>query len=322
MNQPKTVDAAYRVSVVIPTTLRPELTRAVQSVLAQSVGIEHLEILIVVDAPTSADELNVLKNELGLSQSDSVVATGGGRGGGAARRIGTERSTGDWIAYLDDDDEWHPDKLASQLAVAADFHETTDNYIISSKVAQRSSDSSGSIVVPFEIIRPGQKVAEYLFHKRRPSVQRASLYTSTFLAPYSLARAISWRTDLRRHQDWDWIMRAEKHGAQVIQLDEPLVTIWTGTNGSISASADWESSLRWATDTSTTWPDNVLPDFLAAQTLRYAFHARSMRGITRTVLAIAKTKQFPSLSCVLIAAGGLVDRRLLEVLLLRGTKRK
>lgn len=314
--------ASTKVSVVIPTTLRPELGRAVQSVLIQSVGRRHVEVVVVVDAPAEPQELRVLRTELGLYETDIVVATGGGRGGGAARRLGTELATGDWTAYLDDDDEWHSNKLADQLAVAGSFGASADKIILSCRVWQKTPESAESTIVPLTTIRSGQQVAEYLFHRRRPSIQRASLYTSTFLAPSTLARAVSWRSDLRRHQDWDWIMRAENLGATVVQLDEPLVTIWTGTNGSISASSDWESSLSWATDLRLDWPEGALADFLTAQTLRYALHARSPQGVRKTILAIAKTRQLPSFSCLVIAAGGLVNRQVLEKLLLGSSQRQ
>ena len=58
-------------------------------------------------------------------EMDVTVLDGGGRGPAHARNIGTAAATGDYIAYLDDDDAWSPRKLHDQMRVArnadADF---------------------------------------------------------------------------------------------------------------------------------------------------------------------------------------------------------
>lgn len=305
------------VSVVIPTTLRPELARAVKSVLSQSLGRDRIEVIIAVDAQVTSSDLVNCKDDLGLIETDQVVSTGGGCGGGAARRLGTQLASGDWIAYLDDDDEWLSDKLEHQVNAAIALGENARNCIISTRVRQRTVEGSTSIVVPKIALAPGQKVEEYLFRKRLPSIGRATIYTSTLLTSSDLARRVQWRTDLRRHQDWDWILRVTDTGAPIVQLKEPLVTIWTGSSGSISASSDWESSLKWALEIGAGWSPKVLSDFLAAQTLRYAMQARSAAGFRKTIAAIANTRYIPSFSCILIGFGGLVNRKALEALLVR-----
>ena len=100
-----------RVSVIIPTYQRAaELERAVRSVLAQSHPVH--EVLVCDDGSTdgSAERIAALADE-------RVRWITGPRAGRPAipRNRGIQQATGDWVAFLDDDDSWLPNKLALQL---------------------------------------------------------------------------------------------------------------------------------------------------------------------------------------------------------------
>jgi glycosyltransferase involved in cell wall biosynthesis len=101
------------VSVVIPTHNRAELVlRAVRSVLAQTRPAEQV---IVVDDGSTDDTGPLVRTQFGsvdyLAQEN--------RGVSAARNRGIEVATGEWIALLDSDDEWLPEKLERQMACLA-----------------------------------------------------------------------------------------------------------------------------------------------------------------------------------------------------------
>src|SRR3954451_8490265 len=102
------------VSVVIPTTKRPHLViRAVRSVLSQT--ITDLELIVAIDGPnpeTGAVLAAIADPRVRIVQHQT------GAGAGAARNLGARHATGKWIGFLDDDDEWLPRKLESQLALA------------------------------------------------------------------------------------------------------------------------------------------------------------------------------------------------------------
>lgn len=106
---------AVTVSVVIPTwNSRATLRIAVQSALAQT--IPPLEILVCDDGSTDGSE------EVVRAFGDPRVRwIPGSRGGRPAipRNRGIEVSRGFWIAFLDHDDEWVPEKLEKQLSLAA-----------------------------------------------------------------------------------------------------------------------------------------------------------------------------------------------------------
>src|SRR5260370_12535343 len=101
------------VSTVIPTRGRPELLlRAVRSVLAQT--LREIEAVIVIDGDDPATEraLEELVREDGRVR---VIALATSVGGSDARNRGVDAASGEWVAFLDDDDEWLPGKLQAQL---------------------------------------------------------------------------------------------------------------------------------------------------------------------------------------------------------------
>jgi glycosyltransferase involved in cell wall biosynthesis len=100
------------VSVVIPTyNRRTALARAIRSVVAQS--CRDWELIVVDDAST--DETEGVVRSFGDRRLLYVRHTQN-RGGSAARNSGIGRAQGRYVAFLDSDDEWFPEKLAGDIA--------------------------------------------------------------------------------------------------------------------------------------------------------------------------------------------------------------
>ena len=99
------------VSVIIPTHNRAHMVRrAIESVLAQT--WQDFEIVVISDgSKDSTDEVvaSFVDNRIRLLKHERE------RGASAARNTGLQASSGGYIAFLDDDDEWLPDKLRVQL---------------------------------------------------------------------------------------------------------------------------------------------------------------------------------------------------------------
>jgi glycosyltransferase involved in cell wall biosynthesis len=104
------------VTVVIPTRDRAHLVgRAVRSALAQT--LPGLEVVVVDDG--SADATAAAVAALGDARVRLLRRERPG-GPSAARNAGIRAARGRWVAFLDSDDEWLPDKLARQLALAGE----------------------------------------------------------------------------------------------------------------------------------------------------------------------------------------------------------
>jgi glycosyltransferase involved in cell wall biosynthesis len=98
------------VSVIIPTFNRGWIIKeAIDSVLAQDFSDFEL---IVVDDGSSDDTAEILAE----FSRDIQVIRQSNRGVSAARNRGIEASAGRWIAFLDSDDLWRPQKLSRQVA--------------------------------------------------------------------------------------------------------------------------------------------------------------------------------------------------------------
>lgn len=156
------------VSVIITTYNRAAYLRAaVESVLAQTA--QPLEILVVDDGST--DETPALCASL----PDPVrYIRIDNAGCAAARNAGIGEAQGEWIALLDDDDEWTPEKLQVQLAVLED-HPTarwclTDFRLLSNDGALLDDPGLESCFALFRDLRIS---ADRLFGRNIPSSSTA-----------------------------------------------------------------------------------------------------------------------------------------------------
>ena len=105
-------------SIVMPVyNLRPWLVDAIESVRAQD--FEDWELICVDDGSTDGSG-EVLDGYLVKESRIHVVHQANG-GEGAARNAALEIATGEWLAYLDGDDLWHPQFLSTAVSGMAQF---------------------------------------------------------------------------------------------------------------------------------------------------------------------------------------------------------
>jgi glycosyltransferase involved in cell wall biosynthesis len=113
------------ISIIIPSYNRAEfLKEAIQSVLDQDYYAgdsesRRFELLVIDDGSTDQT-----KSVVGSFSSPVVYRYQNHKGVSAARNLGVELSQGDYVAFLDSDDLWKPDKITVQMSVMKSLPQT------------------------------------------------------------------------------------------------------------------------------------------------------------------------------------------------------
>jgi glycosyltransferase involved in cell wall biosynthesis len=225
------------VSVVIPTLDRPSLLlRAINSVLRQT--HQEVEVIVVVDRPdhdtlSAVQSLNDSRVRLVLN---SYAPTAGG-----ARNAGVDHAKGEWIAFLDDDDEWLPNKLEKQIAFASGSGPaliTCLSRIVTPNATYVSPQAPYDNSIPID---------EYLFDRRSPFAAVGFIQTSSYLLPRQLFDKVRFDT-ASPHDDWEFLLRLSKQaGARIETVPEVLVVLYfeEPRPSLTKRTSSWLRSLRW-----------------------------------------------------------------------------
>lgn len=219
----QTVDKVPTVSVVIPTYNREKtLSRSIDSVLAQT--FDDFELIVVDDAST--DDSASVVNQYDDPRIQFIIHDEN-KGGSAARNTGISHAEGEYIAFLDSDDEWTPTKLHKQItrldarsdewvAAYCGYHVMTQGktkYIKNALNRLVGSESSSS---------HGKEGGEELI----PAVLMMQLPTggaSTLVVNANTINEINgFDETFERHQDWEFLIRLLKEG-KISYVDENLV---------------------------------------------------------------------------------------------------
>lgn len=228
------MNARPSVSVVIPTYNRHAgALAAARSALAQT--WPPLEVIIVDDG--SADDKAALR-EACAELSVRLIELERNQGGAVARNTGVDAARGDWVAFLDSDDTWVPDKLERQFRQLGNDVERP-NVLAAGNVLVMEPDGSSwlhNLAAP----APDQDLSEYFL------IDGGTLQTSTLLLPAALARTIRFNDALRRHQDWDFVLRLVRGGAVVSYIHDALAVYDNEpTETRVSRGGSVAPSLKW-----------------------------------------------------------------------------
>lgn len=267
---------AVTVSAVIPTRNRPQLVlRAVESVRAQT--MRDLEIVVVVDGPDPAT-VAALKgvNDPRLR----IVENPASLGPAGARNAGVQAARGAWIAFLDDDDAWVPEKIERQLEAARRSGAALPIVSCSTRV----SIGARSYVWPQRGPRPGESISDYLIDRRSPFSRPGYIATPTILVARSLALAVP-MPNYRHFEDWGWLFKAlGQPGAALVFVDEPLCLVEIDeSRPSLHAVDDWNQALEWARTHRPLMTANAYAAFLMTKVVGMARRKGDWSGVLRVL---------------------------------------
>lgn len=262
----------YSISVVIPVRNRPaSIVRAVESILSQSVAV--LEVIIVDDA--SSDNTVFVIETLAKSEPRiRLIALDQNRGGGFARNVGIDAAKGDLIAFLDSDDLWLPNKLEKQLPLI----EVRDDALCFCNLKVDHGDGQPITDWNTEAWSAGQSAKKYILDLDQV------IQTSTWLMPTELARKIRFDDSLRRHQDIDFVLRADEKGIRFIYLMDTLV-VYSADPKTVRTSQrkNAKPSLDWMVVASAYLDDREISKFYLKHIADMEFADAPMRAIGRIV---------------------------------------
>lgn len=204
------------VTVVIPTHRRPHLLRsAVRSVLVQDYT-GPLEILVVFDA--CAPELPTLN--LPENCTLRAVVNRRTRGLAGARNTGILAAQHDLVAFLDDDDEWCPAKLAAQVRLLDQLPQVDlvgTAMSIDDGRSLRVRRVGSAVVSRQDLITRGRLAGP---HASSLLFRRAALLGPIGLVDEDLPRSYG--------EDYDILLRTAQRG-DIHVVDEPLIVArWQG----------------------------------------------------------------------------------------------
>jgi glycosyltransferase involved in cell wall biosynthesis len=210
------------ISVVLPTYNRSEiLPRAIESVLQQT--INDFELIVVDDASTDDTERVVARYD---DCRISLLSHDDNRGGSAARNTGVNIATGDYIAFLDSDDEWVPNKLEAQLnelrSRSSDWIATYCDYTVSDhRQTNRIQRCLSELLFTNDGFGPPREGGEELI----PYILMMSFAlggaSNLFVRVDAVREVRGFDEDFQRHQDYEFLIRLLKRG-QLSYLDEEL----------------------------------------------------------------------------------------------------
>lgn len=289
------------VSIIVPCYRdAATLGRALRSIFAQT--YRNLEVIVVNDCSPETDRIEAVLRDFPAVRS---LRNPRNLGLAATRNAGVEAATGEIVAFLDADDEYHPQKIELQLAALP----------AGGAITCRTLDVSVN----------GQQAAGLPFLTRMPActrmrgprsiVWRNTLNGAGLLASRTLLRRFGgYDATLRSCEDFDLWLRLLEAEVPICRLESPLYVYHFNAAGLSKNVADisrWELDAvtrhlaRMAAHGCLSWPDGLIrATWLARHLYRSELHD-NVELRMNTLDSARRMTDHPFLSRALVLAGSL-----------------
>ena len=220
-------DEYPKVTVIIPTYKRSVdfLSRAVKSVMNQT--YTNIEIIVIDDSPSDYKGRDQIKKYMqGISKENiKYFQNKKNLGGSLARNIGIELASGEYISFLDDDDEYMPEKIEKQV-----------KYMLYTGV-----DLSFSNMIMYS---PSGTVVDFREYNDIPAFDNSTLLhyhlmkhmtgTPTFMFKTEKIREIGGFEDAKMGQEFYLMLKSIEKGLTIGYIPECDVKVYKHADGGIT----------------------------------------------------------------------------------------
>lgn len=225
------------VSVVIPSRDGTEtIRRAVGSLLRSAHRIREVVVVFSCSSDQFKADCPGMLADFAPALALRFVDSGRHSNGSIARNAGIDVARGEYIAFLDDDDEWFDDKLDEYFTYLEAEHPVGD-FVLFSQVVSCQADRTEWSLFPSTLYRT-QPIDEFVLS------HGGGVQTSALLLPAGLARRVRFDPGLVRHQDYDFCIRLAEHGASFHFINRPL-SYWYQRGDNTAKGNTFDYCSRW-----------------------------------------------------------------------------
>ena len=200
------------VSVVIPFYNEEKyIAKSVKSILRQT--YKNLEILAVDDGSTdrSREIVSGLRDE-----RMRVISNGRNLGRPAAKNVGIDQASGEYITFLDADDECDPRRVEKQLLLTQDGGPRT----VSGTWVTVSTNGK-------EIVKELPVNHADIIKGFNRTFNRVTFVAGTIMSATQLLRQFKYQVKLKYFEDWDLLLRLSESGTVTFRnVPEPLYSYY------------------------------------------------------------------------------------------------
>ncbi|WP_269266773.1 glycosyltransferase family 2 protein [Vibrio cholerae] len=218
------------VSVVIPVYNRAHLiSRTLNSVLNQT--HKRLEVIIVDDCSNDSSEL-VKEIEKFSDLNIKYIRHEVNKHGGGSRNTGIDAASGEYIAFLDSDDVWMPEKI--QDCIVEIIKSKVDFVFGQLNVLKEKK------ILPTRGLNSGERLSDYIL------LNGGTIQTSTIFIKSDVAKKVRFDDNLKRFQDYDFVVSLEKNGSNCHFIKKCHAVMYDDDQGNrISNSYDPNPAIYW-----------------------------------------------------------------------------